>query len=90
MFRVRPPGRERGKLHGYDAPLEDAMRGTNRAKELKRRASQRRATHKARRAALTLKAETRVPAVKEEKDRKKIGSKGPVKPTAKAGKAAKR
>jgi hypothetical protein len=39
------------------------MRGTNKAKEMKRRASQRRATHKARRSALTLRAETRMATV---------------------------
>ena len=49
--------------------------------------SQSRATHKARRAALKLKAETRMTAGEAEKDRKKIGSKGPVKLTAKASKA---
>ena len=53
---------------------------------MKRRASQSRATHKARRAALKSKAETRMAAGEGEKDRKKIGSKGPVKPTAKASK----
>ena len=36
------------------------MRGTNKAKEMKRRASQRRATHKARLASLGLKTETRM------------------------------
>jgi uncharacterized protein (DUF2384 family) len=39
------------------------MRGTNKVKETKRRASQRRATHKARLAALMLRAETRIAAV---------------------------
>jgi len=63
------------------------MRGKHRAKEMKRRASQSRATHKARRAALKLKAEARMTAGEAEKDRKKIGSKGPVKLTAKASKA---
>ena len=62
------------------------MRGMRRAKEMKRRASQSRATQ-ARRAALKLKAETRMTAGEAEKDRKKIGSKGPVKLTAKASKA---
>jgi len=66
------------------------MRGKHRAKEMKRRASQSRATHKARRAALKLKAETRMAAVEAVKDRKKTGSKGRVKPTAKASKAEKR
>jgi len=54
----------------------------NKAKEMKRRASQRRATHKARRAALTLRAETRMAAVEAEK--------GPVKSTVKASKPKKR
>jgi hypothetical protein len=58
----------------------------HRAKEMKRRASQSRATHKARRAALKLKAETRIAAGEAEKNRKTIGSKGPVKPTPKASK----
>ena len=43
----------------------------NKAKEMKRRASQRRATHKARRAALTLRAETQMAAVEAEKGRVK-------------------
>lgn len=65
------------------------MRGTNKAKEMKRRASQRRTTHKVRRAALNLREETRLAAVKAGKGKAKVGSKGPVKSTAKAGKAAK-
>jgi hypothetical protein len=44
---------------------------------MKRRASQLRATHKARRAALTLRAETRMAAVEAEKGKTKVGSKGP-------------
>jgi hypothetical protein len=66
------------------------MRGRKKAKEMKRRASQRRATHKARRAALTLRAETRMAAVKAGKGKTKVGSKGPVKSTVKAGKPEKR
>jgi hypothetical protein len=66
------------------------MRGTNKAKEIKRRASQRRAIHKARRAAPKLRAETRMAADERGKGKTKVGSKRPVKSTAKAGKAAKR
>ena len=66
------------------------MRGTNKTKEMKRRASQRRATHKARRAALTLRAETRMAAVEAEKGKTKVGSKGPVKSTVRASKPKKR
>ena len=57
------------------------MWGTKKAKEMKRRESQRRATHKARHAALMLRVETRMA---------KVVSKGPVKSTAKVGKATKR
>jgi hypothetical protein len=60
------------------------MRGTNKAKEMKRRASQRRATHKARRAALMLRAETRMAVVEAGKGKTKVGSKGPAKLTAEA------
>ena len=67
------------------------MLGRNRAKEIKRRASQRRATHKARRAALALREEMRIAATKAEKDKKtKVESKGGAKPTAKASKPKKR
>ena len=59
--------------------MEDHMRDTNKAKETKRRASQRRATHKARRSALGLRAETRMAAVEAEKGKTKVRSKGPVK-----------
>ena len=56
------------------------MRGTNnKAKETKRRASQRRATHKARRSALGLRAEMLMAAVEAEKGKTKVRSKGPVK-----------
>ena len=58
------------------------MQGTNKAKEMKRRASQRRATHKARLASLRLKTETRMAAVEAAKPKTKVGSKG-------SGKAAK-
>ena len=54
------------------------MRGTNKAKETKRRASQRRATHKARRSALGLRAEM-LAAVEAKKGETKVRSKGPVK-----------
>jgi hypothetical protein len=65
------------------------MRGTNQAKAMKRRASQRRATHKARRAALKHRAETRTAAVEAARPRSKVGSKGSSK-TAKQGKQEKR
>jgi hypothetical protein len=66
------------------------MRGTNPAKEMKRRVSQRRATHKARRAALMLRAETRMAAVKAGKGKTKVGSKGPAKSAVKASRPKKR
>jgi hypothetical protein len=66
------------------------MRGTNKTKEMKRRASQRRATHKARRATLTLRAETQMAAVEAEKGKTKVGSKGPVKSTVTTSKPKKR
>jgi hypothetical protein len=65
------------------------MRGTNKAKEMKRRASQRRVTHRARRAALMLKTETRMAPVEAGKGKRKVGSKGSVK-AAKASKSEKR
>ena len=55
------------------------MRGAHKAKEMKRRASQRRAAHKARLAALTLKAETRRAAVEAGRVKTKVGSKGAAK-----------
>jgi len=64
------------------------MRGTNKAKEMKRRASQRRATHQARRTALMLSAETRRAAVEAAKT--KVSSKGSAKSTVKASKPKKR
>jgi hypothetical protein len=58
---------------------------------MRRRASQRRATHKARRAAPTLRAETRMAAAaKSEKGKTKVGFKGHVKSTVKASKPKKR
>ena len=66
------------------------MRGAHKAKEMKRRASQRRAAHKARLAALTLKAETRRAAVEATKGKTKVGSKGSVKSTVKAKKPEKK
>jgi hypothetical protein len=66
------------------------MRGTNKAKEMRRRASQRTATHKARRAALMLRAETRMAAVEAGKGKTKVASKGSVKSTVKAKKPGKR
>jgi hypothetical protein len=59
------------------------MRGTNKAKEMKRRASQRRATHKA---ALRLRAKTRMATVEAGKGKTKVGSKAP----GKSSKPAKR
>jgi hypothetical protein len=55
------------------------MRGTNKAKETKRRAGQRRATHKARQSALGLRAQTRMAAVEAKKGKTKVRPKGPVK-----------
>ncbi len=66
------------------------MRGAHKAKEMKRRASQRRAAHKTRLAALTLKAETRQAAVETEKGKTKVGSKGPAKSTSRARERGKR
>jgi hypothetical protein len=66
------------------------MLSTNKAKEMRRRASQRRATHEARRAALTLRAETRMAAAAKERGKTKVGSKGHVKSTVKGSKPKKR
>ena len=66
------------------------MRGAHKAKEMKRRASQRRATHKARQAALLLRAETQMATVEARKSKTKVGSKGRVKSTVKTRKAEKR
>jgi hypothetical protein len=63
------------------------MRGTNKAKETKRRASQRRETHKARRTALMLSSEMRIAAVEAAKP--KVSSKRSVKSTVKASKSKK-
>ena len=63
------------------------MRGAHKAKEMKRRASQRRAAHKARLAVLTLKAEA---AVEAGKGKTKAASKGPAKSTSRASKREKR
>ena len=69
----------------------ESMLSTNKAKEMKRRASQRRATHKARLAALAIRAEARVAAVdRTETSKKKVASKGGVKSTAKASKSTKK
>jgi len=62
------------------------MLSTNKAKEMRRRASQRRATHKARRAALRLRAKTRMATVEAGKGKTKVGSKAP----GKSSKPAKR
>jgi hypothetical protein len=66
-------------LNALAKAMEDHMRGTNKAKETKRRTSQRRATHKARRSALGLRAETRMAAIEAEKGKTKVRSKRPVK-----------
>jgi hypothetical protein len=73
-----------------DALMEDPMRGAHKAKEMKRRASQRRAAHNARLAALTLKAETRRSAVEAGRGKTKVGSKGAAKSTGRASKREKR
>ena len=67
------------------------MRGAHKVKEMKRRTSQRRAAHKARLAALTLKAETRRAAVEAGRGKTKVGSKkGAAKSTGRASKREKR
>jgi hypothetical protein len=66
------------------------MRGAHKAKEMKRRASQRRATHKAHQAALMLRAETRMAAVETRKSKMKVASKRPAKSTVNASKPKKR
>jgi hypothetical protein len=66
------------------------MRGAHKAKEMKRRVSQRRAAHKARVAALTLKAETRRPAVEAGRGKTKVGSQGSAQSTGRASKREKR
>ena len=66
------------------------MRGAHKAKEMKRQASQRRAAHKARLAALTRKTETRRAAVETGRGKTKVGSKGPAKSTGRASKREKR
>ena len=63
------------------------MRGAHKAKEMKRRASQRRAAHKVRLAALTLKAERRAAV---ERGKMKVGSKGSEKSTSSASKREKK
>ena len=67
------------------------MLSMHKAKEMKRRASQRKATHKARLLALTLRSETRMTAAtsKAKKGKTRVGSKGPVKTTAKGSKPKK-
>lgn len=66
------------------------MRGAHKTKEMKRRASQRRAAHTARLAALTLKAETRQAAVEAGTGKPKGGYKGRAKSTGRASKREKR
>jgi hypothetical protein len=66
------------------------MRGTNKAKEMKRRASQRRATHEARLTSIRLKAETRMAAVEAARPKTKVGSKGSGKATGKRSKSEKK
>jgi hypothetical protein len=64
------------------------MRGAHKAKEMKRRATQRRAAHKTRLAALTLKAETRQAVVEAGSGKTKVGSKGRAKSTNRTSKRA--
>jgi hypothetical protein len=93
---VRPPKFTALRLSVYPDPsMEDPMLSKTKAKEMRRRASQRRATHRARRAALTLRAETRMAAemrraAEAEKSKTKVGSKGHVKSTVKASKPKKK
>jgi hypothetical protein len=70
--------------------MEEPMLGAHKAKVMKRRASQRRAAHKTRLAALTLKAETRRAAVDAGRGKTKVGSKGTAKSTGRASKREKR
>jgi hypothetical protein len=65
------------------------MRGAHKAKEMKRRASQRRAAHKARLAALMLKAERRMEATEARNSKKELGSKGHAQSAVKARKPKK-
>ena len=67
------------------------MLSGHKAKEMKRRASQSRATHKARLATLTLRAETRMAtAANAGRGKTKVRPKGRVKSTVKASKPQKR
>ena len=68
------------------------MLSKNKAKDIKRRASQRRATHMARRTALTLRAERRMAAgaAKAERGKTEGRSKGHVKSAVKASKPKKK
>ena len=71
------------------------MLSNTKAKEMRRRASQRRDTHRARRAALTLRAETGMAAemrraAEAEKSKTKLGPKSRVKSTVKASKPKKK
>jgi hypothetical protein len=70
--------------------MEAPMRGTNKAKEMKRRASQHRATHEARLTSIRLKAETRMAAVEAARPKTKVGSKGSGKATGKRSKSEKK
>jgi hypothetical protein len=70
-------------------PPEERMRSTNKAKKMKRRASQRRATHKTRLAALRFRTEARMAPDEAGKGKTKVGSKGSVK-AAKTSKSEKR
>jgi len=70
--------------------MEEPMLSKNKAKEMKRRTGQRRATHMARRAALTLRAERRMSAAKAERGKTEVRSKGHVKSTVKASKPKKK
>ena len=70
-------------------PPEERMRSTNKAKKMKRRASQCRATHKTRLAALRFRTEARMAPDEAGKGKTKVGSKGSVK-AAKTSKSEKR
>jgi hypothetical protein len=71
--------------------MEEPMLSKNKTKEMKRRANQRRATHKARRVALTLRVETRMAAAaKAERGKTEVRSKGHLKSTVKASKPKKK
>jgi hypothetical protein len=85
----RPEGAQSSASKTRAKSQEDPMPSRHKAKEMKRRVSQRKATHKDRLLALTLRSETRMAAAttKAEKGKTKVGSKGPLKSIAKASKS---